>query len=258
MHRSFEKNASPTIMVKPATLETGFVTNTGAGTNPGPWWYHMTTEEIVNAIIAGGLTPDNGAVNQLGQVITNVLAAIATTNSNLGNTMPYGGLLPWPGPVPPPGFIKANGVYLPRSGAGSFPLLTSAVLSGTFISPVLDTQWANQPARFSLGNGTTTIRIPDLRGMVLKGYHDGSGSWTTNTSRSLGSYEGDDVKRHQHGGIPRPSKQYNSANSPYDSPMEESQGSPDWYLIYDRGTLDQGGDENLVRNMSILWCIRAY
>ena len=38
-------------------------------TVPGPYWFYSITEEIRNAIIAAGLTPDSAQVNQLAAAI---------------------------------------------------------------------------------------------------------------------------------------------------------------------------------------------
>ena len=252
MDRVFELNAASTPMTMPATLETGYVQEGTIATNPGGWWYHMVTEELIAAIKAGGLTLDKTAVNQLATVVTNILNAINNLTTNLNtvvtNTMPYGSLLPWPGSTPPPGYVKANGVLVPRSGAGSFPNLTTSVLSGT-VATIADTSWNSYPARFSTGDGSTTIRLPDLRGIMLKGHHDGSGTWTTNTTRLIGTFEGDAVLYHNH------------PLAMSVQPGTYATGSP-WYVTATSTTPgvtgSTGGAENLVRNMSILWCIRAY
>lgn len=253
MDRVFELNAASTPMTMPATLETGYVQEGTIATNPGGWWYHMVTEELIAAIKAGGLTLDKTAVNQLATVVTNILNAINNLTTNLNtvvtNTMPYGSLLPWPGSTPPSGYVKANGILVPRSGAGSFPSLTTAVLGGS-VATIADASWTSYPARFSTGDGSTTIRLPDLRGIMLKGHHDGSGTWTTNTTRLIGTYEADQVLAHNH-------------TSRIDPNQTGVYGvSSPWYqaatTTYPGPTGTTGGAENLVRNMSILWCIRAY
>lgn len=107
----------------------------------------------------------------------------------------------WPGATPPSGWIKRNGTLLPRSGAGSYPLLTALVLSGN-VKVVSEAAWPSNPGAFTLGDGATTIRIPDGRGLTDKGYHDGSGTFTTDTTRALGSYGADGNKAHTHGAAP--------------------------------------------------------
>lgn len=34
-------------------------------TRPGPYWYHMITQELRNLVVAAGLTPDAGSLNQV-------------------------------------------------------------------------------------------------------------------------------------------------------------------------------------------------
>ena len=41
-----------------------------AATKPGPYWYHMITEEMRNVIVGAGLVPDKALVNQLLAAIT--------------------------------------------------------------------------------------------------------------------------------------------------------------------------------------------
>lgn len=70
MDRTFESSADAAPPNPPASPSTGYAragnpqTATPA-TKPGPWWYHMVTEEIRNVIASAGLTPDHTAVNQL-------------------------------------------------------------------------------------------------------------------------------------------------------------------------------------------------
>lgn len=42
---------------------------------PGPWWFHMVTEELRAVIAAAGLTPDRGDLNQLVDAINALVAA---------------------------------------------------------------------------------------------------------------------------------------------------------------------------------------
>ena len=70
MDHVFESGASGTPPSAPASPSTGYATagNPGGGvpaTKPGPWWYHMVTEELRAVIVAAGLTPDHTSVVQL-------------------------------------------------------------------------------------------------------------------------------------------------------------------------------------------------
>lgn len=210
----------------------------------------MVTEELLSAIIAWGLVPNDEIVNQLGTVIAAIKQALQENDDELAvvaaNTMPYGALLPWPGPTPPSGYIKANGILLPRSGEAAYPKLTQTVLSGALMT-VAEADWVNNPGTYTLGNGSSTIRIPDYRGLTIKGHHDGSNARTTNTTRALGSYEADEVKLHAHGVV------YGSSEGDNTSTVTNGQGGSG--TLSTNGT---GGNENTVRNASALICIRAY
>lgn len=253
MHRIYYADVSQTPPTKPSGGQRGYPTATPVPTVPGPYWYHMVTEEIISAILAGGVALDEDAVGQLGIVITSLVQS-ANANAQVlqtisGQTMPYGALLPWPGPTPPSGYIKANGILLDRSGQASYPKLTDAVLSGSLMV-TSEANWVNNPGTYTLGDGASTIRIPDGRGLVLKGHHDGSPTRTTNTTRALGSYEGDVVGSHNHA-IWGDIRQNFSGGGRL--PTAGGEGLESW--VYTEFT---GGIENLVRNMSVLWCVRAY
>lgn len=249
MHRFYYADVSATPPARPTGGQRGYPTATPVPTVPGPYWYHMVTEEIISAIIAGGLPLDDANVGQLGTVIASIIESVNSNAQSLqnvsGTTMPYGALMPWPGPTPPDGYIKANGILLDRAGQAAYPKLTQAVLSGR-LQVVTEANWPNNPGAYTLGDGASTLRIPDGRGLVLKGHHDGSSTRTTNITRLLGSYESDEVKSHSH-----------SSNAP--ATGQGHGGELPLVANYTPGqTGTTGGLENLVRNISVLWCIRAY
>lgn len=192
MKRLFEANASSTPPSFPPGLEEGYPKDGESGTIPGAWWHYMVTEEIVRAIIAGGLTPAGNNVGQLGQVIQTFKSLLDGHDSLIAalqaNTLPYGTIIPWAGTVAPNGFIKAAGQVLPRSGVGSYPKLTDAVLTGGKLSAVVDSAWTSgRKGCFSLGNGVSTLRVPDLRAEFLRGLDDSAG---LDTGRLVGSAQG--------------------------------------------------------------------
>ncbi|MGF6700564.1 hypothetical protein OKW38_005176 [Paraburkholderia sp. MM5496-R1] len=115
MDRYWQANAVENAPETPAENTGGFPANGNpaagiTGTVPGEWWYHAVTEELRNAIIALGGTPDFTQVNQLADVlvesfattvstITRSLATVATTGS-------YDDLRDQP--VIPPGQVNAD------------------------------------------------------------------------------------------------------------------------------------------------------
>lgn len=74
MDRTFESGAAGSPPSAPASPSSGYPTagnpqTATPATKPGPWWYHMMTEELRAVIVAAGLTPDHTDVTQLSQAI---------------------------------------------------------------------------------------------------------------------------------------------------------------------------------------------
>lgn len=74
MDRIYASGAAGTPPSVPASPSSGYPTagNPGAGTpatKPGPYWYHMITEELMQVIIAAGITPAPGTLTQLKQAL---------------------------------------------------------------------------------------------------------------------------------------------------------------------------------------------
>lgn len=260
MHRVYALNASSTPPTKPTSLEQGYPQEGTSATIPGAWWHYMITEELIYAITALGGTPNSSLVNQLGTLLS-TLKSLVETSSDLAtslqsNAVPYGTMILWPGKTPPPGFIKANGVLYPRTGTGSYPHLTDAVVSGGYLAPVAESIWSANPGAYSLGDGVSTIRVPDWRGLVAKGYHDNSGTYTTDTTSLLGRYEADQILAHTH--LLRGSYDNGSVNNSATYPSGDSATQASWSYLLANAVVSTGGTENLVRNVSALWCLKAY
>lgn len=74
MDRAYTSGAAGSPPSAPGSPSSGYPTagNPGTGTpatKPGPWWYHMVTEEIRKVISDAGLTPDYTNLSQLSQAI---------------------------------------------------------------------------------------------------------------------------------------------------------------------------------------------
>lgn len=84
MDRVFESGAAASPPSAPGSPSTGYATggNPGGGTpatKPGPWWYHMITEELRAVIVAAGLTPSHTNLGQLASAIAALIPGIAST-----------------------------------------------------------------------------------------------------------------------------------------------------------------------------------
>lgn len=104
MDRVFESGAVLVAPPAPPTPSTGYPTggNPGGGvpaTKPGPWWYHMITEEMRAIVAAAGLTPDHTVVNQLLQALPAALASRPEMARSLAvsgyQKLPGGLILQW-------------------------------------------------------------------------------------------------------------------------------------------------------------------
>lgn len=74
MDREYRAHAAAAPPARPALPSAGYpsagVPQSGTpATVPGPYWYHAVTEEIRAAIVAGGITPDGAALDQLAAAI---------------------------------------------------------------------------------------------------------------------------------------------------------------------------------------------
>ncbi len=81
MDRVFDKGAAASPPAPPATPSSGYPTagDPATGqmpTQPGPYWFHQITEELRNAIVAGGLTPDHTKLTQLRDAINALIGRL--------------------------------------------------------------------------------------------------------------------------------------------------------------------------------------
>ena len=141
----------------------------------------------------------------------------------------------------PAGWIKANGALLSRTTYAD--LWSHANGSGNIVA---DGSWSGRPGSFSTGDGSTTFRIPDLRGLIVRGYHDGSGTYETDTARTLGSYQADALASHSH------VQTVNTTTGTIGSQGGALGGSQ----ASDNSTASTGGAETRPRNAALLACIR--
>lgn len=264
MKNVFISDVSSTPPSVPDALLEGFPKEGSNPTAPGAWWYYMTTMEIMNAVSAGGLTPDGTKVNQLATVISNLVTNLASLTNNQSSALasvPYGALLPWPGETPPPGYIKANGILLSRTGAGSYPKLTTAVLAGN-LKVVTDANWTSgNKGAYSSGDGSTNYRVPDIRADFLRGWDDSAG---IDSGRGIGTNQvavGGGLSAFQNAlNPPGENNTGGIENVPTDGAWSgwrvtgRSMDGNDYHIRM----MNQAGLDFRPRNVAVLWCIRAY
>lgn len=80
MDRVFASGAAGSPPSPPSSPSSGYPSagNPGSGaspTKPGPWWYHMVTEELRKVVVDAGLTPDHLSLSQLSQAIQQMVAS---------------------------------------------------------------------------------------------------------------------------------------------------------------------------------------
>lgn len=112
-----------------------------------------------------------------------VLAALSTTS--------VGQIIFEPRTSVRAGFLKANGVLLKRA---DYPALWAyAQASGALVT---DDEWPKGLwANFSSGDGSTTFRLPELRGEFIRCWDDARG---VDTNRILGSWQDSANRSHGH------------------------------------------------------------
>jgi microcystin-dependent protein len=107
--------------------------------------------------------------------------------------LPTGSVFFTPLNAAPTGSVKANGALLSRTVFAN--LWASAQASGNITAS--DAAWSvtATPGSFSPGDGVTTFRIPDLRGIHIRSWDDSAG---IDAARAIGSYQDDAFQGHFH------------------------------------------------------------
>jgi microcystin-dependent protein len=123
----------------------------------------------------------------------------------------------------PAGWIKANGALISRT---TYAALFAAI-----------------GVRFGAGDGSTTFRLPDLRGEFIRGHDDGRG---IDTGRIMGSFQADELRAHSH--------TYDKINLITNGEFDDNTTAGNNYTSTATGST--GGGETRPRNISLLACIR--
>lgn len=156
---------------------------------------------------------------------TNKPATTAFVQAALSSAIGSGAVGFFPATAPPAGYLKLNGALLSRTTYAN--LWAYAQTSGNMASS--DGAWTR--GQFSPGDGSTTFRIPDLRGYHIRGFDDSAG---VDSGRVLGSSQTDQFPSHTHG-ISDPGH----AHSIYDPGHNHGVNDPSHYHIW--GNNNQNG-----------------
>jgi len=136
-----------------------------------------------------------------------------------------------PYPTAPDGYLKANGAAVSRS---AYAYLFSKI--GT---------------TFGVGDGASTFNLPDLRGEFIRGWDDSRG---IDLGRSLGSYQVDKFKNHDHQYI------YALPEVPYQGDgygiAAGATATHRNFTVSTTSVSTTGADETRPRNSALLACIR--
>jgi microcystin-dependent protein len=153
--------------------------------------------------------------------------------------LPAGTEIFWTGTTPPPGFIEENGALLSRTAYAD--LWAHAQASGNLVD---DTTWtATSWGAFSTGNGSTTFRVPDVRGEFLRCWDNGRG---IDAGRNIGVAQGDLFKSHSH--------TYSVAAGSRSTASSTTGGIKD--SLSSSSTGSSGGGETRPRNVARMVCVK--
>ena len=154
---------------------------------------------------------------------TTQIATTAFVRAEAAFAAPVGSVQYFALPSAPAGWIKANGAEVSRT---TYAALFAAI--GT---------------TYGAGNGSTTFKLPDLRGEFIRGWDEGRGA---DPGRVFGSWQGDEFRSHNHG---TPYNQHVVSNTSSGAVMMVGSNNTAW-------TSSAGGSETRPRNVALLPCIK--
>nr|WP_225935809.1 phage tail protein [Pseudomonas fakonensis] len=167
----------------------------------------------------------NAPVNQ-GQID---VAALVEELAALRSSTPVGAILPFPKAAVPAGYLELDGSV---QSVATYPDL-AAYLGTTYNK-------GDEPAG--------TFRLPDYRGEFLRGWDHGRG---VDVGRALGSLQSDEFRSHSH-----EAPNSDAAGAVKGSWLYGEYGTAN--MNYSNVTAVAGGVETRPRNLSVMWCIKAW
>ena len=155
----------------------------------------------------------------------------------------------------PDGYVVANGGLLSRAAYPALWLFAqdSGLLAAT------DAAWTE--GQYSVGDGSTTFRIPDLRGNFPRFADGGRG---VDAGRTVGSSQADQNKSHSHGvNDPGHTHTYKTFGIANNGLTGNAYTNTDWGYANSGSTAtgisinSDGGTETRPRNIALLPCIKT-
>ena len=206
---------------KTFTIETGkgFVAGQAImiTSNSNPTALYMIGQVVAYDINTGALSVNVNSASGSGTLNDWTLSLSASSGG-----VPVGSVIYVANNMPPSGYIKANGATISRI---AYADLFNAI--GTI---------------FGSGDGSTTFKIPDLRGEFVRGWDD---SRAVDSGRVFGSSQAGSVESHTHGyATPAYNANLFASGSTYAG--SGSSGATNAY----------GGAETRPRNVALLACIK--
>lgn len=180
---------------------------------------------------------------------TSIKTVDGTSVLGAGNivTLPTGASVTFTGTVAPTGYVAADGALLSRATYSA--LWAFAQSSGNLAAS--DGAW--QAGQYSPGDGSTTFRVPDSRGVFIRGFDAGKG---LDSGRIFGSLQSDAFKSHSHS-----ANGWSAAttSSVYDGDIDGSYnaGGVDRNYVQNPETAAAGDVETRPVNISWLVCIKT-
>lgn len=146
----------------------------------------------------------------------------------------------------PDGYVVANGGLLSRAAYPNLWLFAKS--SGLLVAT--DADWA--AGLYSPGDGTTTFRIPELRGEFLRFADSGRG---VDSGRSVGTWQSDKTVIPQDNGYTNPDTPFNAPGY-LASPQNGAEGHSVVYRVMGDDRIVTGKDIR-PRNVALLPCIKT-
>lgn len=169
----------------------------------------------------GRLNYDSAPVRNVPTAAPGDSSSVPASTAFVQNAVPAGSVLAYAGPIPPAGWLLADGSNVSRT---TYAKLFAAI--GT---------------TYGAGDGSTTFKLPDLRGEFVRGLDQGRG---VDAGRVLGSWQTDMLKSHSHS-IP------NQGSGLVSASLTNGDGDSNTYP-----TGATGGTETRPRNVAMNYIIK--